>query len=650
MAASFVTIVLFFVYLWGLGFTGTYFVKKPENSFERQILNLAIGLGIFPILSILLNFLHIPLDWKVFLFLSLAFPLFILFKNYKNIKVPSFKLRKSDLALVLVLLIALASFYMYAKGAFAYPYLEDEDPWGHSVGAKYVAIEKNAYDPPLAVEDGKIDLVLSYIDPYPPAYDILMGILHQTADDLTWVLKFFNALIISLGLVFFYLFANRFMENRNKALFATFILAALPSYLSHFIWAHSLVVTLFFPAMYAFLMINEDKRWTFIAAILVASIWVTQNFSQPIKLSSMLLLFIIVASITNRKFMKYEFLALIGGIFLSLFWWGAMIKKYSLKGFVGYFSGDYATAGKTLVLSGSSGFDLKEFLISFVQTITKPGGTGSRAYTFSDFFFAKGQNAINNPVGIGIFISLLVLLGVLYIFWRYKSAIVVKKNSWLAVTLFWLIFTFWGVNGQTFPISVARGPFRVWMLMAIPLSLVATEGFYAIKYFFGRLKYVKFLVTFLIILGVILTSASQKYELNTAIWPTSGSYTSQQEPFQYGQWFESIPKNTNVFLYSPRDKLTIGFGAFSCLWCQSVVDFRNSVWGYNAEELHTFLRNEEYEFFIINPRMDFKYFSSQMGENGTEDDLKQKYDEIIESGLFTPVYQAENSFIVLRVN
>src|SRR3989338_7084548 len=72
-----ITIVLFFIYLWGLGFTATYLVKKPEHFWERQFLNLGIGLGIFPILAILLNFLHIPLDWKIFLLLSMAFPMYI---------------------------------------------------------------------------------------------------------------------------------------------------------------------------------------------------------------------------------------------------------------------------------------------------------------------------------------------------------------------------------------------------------------------------------------------------------------------------------------------------------------------------------------------------------------------------------------------
>ncbi len=582
----------------------------------------------------------------------MAYPIYDLYTKVKR-KQPiftfkSFKLTKKDVMLLLVLLISIASLFTYLSGAFGYPYLENEDPWGHSVGAKYVAVEKNAYDPELNTDE--IDVVLSYIDIYPPAYNVLMGILHQTAPDLPWTLKFFNSLIISLGFIFFYLFAKIFMHDSKKALFATFVLAVIPSYLSHFIWAHSLVVTLFFPTMYAFLKISEDKRWAYVAAIMVAGIWVSQNISQPIKLSTLILLYIIVASITSKKFKKIEFAALAGGIILSLLWWGVMIYKYSFSKFVAYYGGGTTLAGETLALGGSAGFNLVQFIVSFFQTITRPGGTGSRAYTFSDFFVAQGQNMINNPIGVGIVLSILTLFGVIYLIFRYKTSIVTEKNMWRAVALIWLIYTFWGVNGQTFPVSVARAPFRIWMLMAIPISLVAAEGFYALLTFFRREKVLKLALFVIVIGGLLLTSAQQKYELNTAIWPTSGSFMSAQEPFQYGQWFDSIPDNTPVFLYSPRDKLTIGYGAYSCEWCQEVQDIRASILEQDANDLYTFLKENEYEYFVVNPLMDLKYFNALFEINGTQTLLQQRYTEFLDSGLFTPVHQAEGSFVVLKVN
>src|SRR3989344_5135600 len=114
MEVSFVTILLFFIYLWGLGFTGTYKLKKPENFFERNLMYLGIGLGIFSILSILLNFLHIPLDWKIFLLLSISFTIYILIKKIikKQLVKPKFQITKTTLLFFAVLAIVLFSLFM----------------------------------------------------------------------------------------------------------------------------------------------------------------------------------------------------------------------------------------------------------------------------------------------------------------------------------------------------------------------------------------------------------------------------------------------------------------------------------------------------------------------------------------------------------
>ena len=155
-------------------------------------------------------------------------------------------------------------------------------------------------------------------------------------------------------------------------------------------------------------MIKKDKKWIFIAALIIASIWVTQLLSQPIKLTIMVIIYLIIGSITYRKFLKKEFIALMSGIILSFLWWGVMIKKYSLKGFLSQ------TGGASLVTSTKSSvpssINFIDKLISLIKTLTNPGGTASRAYTFNDFFIAKTQNMINNPIGIGWILSILALI------------------------------------------------------------------------------------------------------------------------------------------------------------------------------------------------------------------------------------------------
>ena len=194
-----VTILLFFVYCYGLGFTLSSFVKNSDNFLERNLMRVGIGLSLVPFLAIILNLIKLPADWRIVLFLSLIYPVYYLIRNYNKFNF-SFKLTKTDLSIFAMLVIFFASFYVYGTGAFNYPYLEDDDSWGHASGVKYIAVEKNAFD--------QSTQSIRYLNPYPPTYNILLGILHQTNDSVYWTLKFFNALIVSLSVVFFYFFVK----------------------------------------------------------------------------------------------------------------------------------------------------------------------------------------------------------------------------------------------------------------------------------------------------------------------------------------------------------------------------------------------------------------------------------------------------------
>ena len=241
-------------------------------------------------------------------------------------------------------------------------------------------------------------------------------------------------------------------------------------------------------------------------------------------------------------------------------------------------------------------------------------------------------------------------MGIFYSIFKYRSSIVEEKNTWLAITLFWVIFAFWAVNGMTFPVSVARGAFRSWPYLAIAGSLIAVEGIY---FFRGltKSKLIKAAIVIVLIIGIILTTGKAKYGLNTAMWPTSGTFSGDpKEPFEYGAWYNSLEPNTKVFLYSPRDKINIGFGAYSCPWCQDLVTIRSELLDNDAVQLHSFLKNNNYEFLVLNGRMDYAYLSSEFGENKTKELLPKRYDEIQNSNLFTPVYMKENLFIVFKVN
>ncbi|MBS3168826.1 hypothetical protein J4216_06875 [Candidatus Woesearchaeota archaeon] len=322
---EFVNLILFFIYTFGIGFTISSILKlKYKDYLEITFINIGLGLAGFLVVGVLLNLLHIPLDWKIFLLISLIGPLYWASKNYNKIFTWNFnfpkKIRMSNIFGLIVLALFLFTVLMYSKGAFSYPWLEDGDPWTHLMGVKYISEEKTVFEPVEGID------YFFYIDPYPPGFDMLLGVMNQTSGDIVWTLKFFNILIISLAIPFSYFFFGKLTKSSSKALIGTFILAVLPSFMSHFIWAHSLAITLVPLIFYAALSIEEDHKWSYAAALFLGSSTLVQP-TQPIKFIALFIIFSLVKSFSNKGIWKqYTKVLFIGGI-LGLLWWGPLILQ-----------------------------------------------------------------------------------------------------------------------------------------------------------------------------------------------------------------------------------------------------------------------------------------------------------------------------------
>jgi 5-formyltetrahydrofolate cyclo-ligase len=61
---------------------------------------------------------------------------------------------------------------VYAYGAFAYPYLEDDDSWSHAKTVEYIT-ETGKLTEPYTNKD-----VFGYLDPRPPVYDLVLSFFH----------------------------------------------------------------------------------------------------------------------------------------------------------------------------------------------------------------------------------------------------------------------------------------------------------------------------------------------------------------------------------------------------------------------------------------------------------------------------------------
>ncbi len=615
---SIITILLFFIYTLGLGYSLTSFLKSSENFLERNLMRIGIGLAMLPVLAFFLGILHIPVDWKIILLLSLITPIICLIKDYRNIKIQP-RITKSSAYVLIVLFLFFITLFMYAKGAFSYPYLEDDDSWGHALGVKYVATEKTLFNPASGT---------NYLDPYPPAYNAILGLLHQTSPSLSWTMKFFNALIISLSIIFFYFFVKEFVSDRQKALFATIILAVIPSYLTHFIWAHALIPGFFFLAFYALERIKYDQKWIIPSTIAITAIFLTQ-MTQSIKFGVFFLAYWGVKSIYDKKVWKKLITPFVISFLISLLWW--LTRWRSIVGnILSYTEGTGAgEASKKLTITGIW------HLIK--RTFPPNSGTATRTYDFDDFFIAKYQNLINNPTGLGIAISILLILGIVYVILRYKTFLE-KKNNWVIIILLWLTFTFLGINSLTFNLPIGLFAFRFWMLFAIPVSILAAEGILFLFYIGRLIKIPKAVILFVVIPGLIFTAGIQKYTVNTAQWPPGAFWTSFDEVNGFVWIKENMPKNTKVFSFVNEGVIN-GVDMYACRWCPEEREFKEDALEKSPETIHSFLKARDYEYLVIEGQ-----FAKKYGMNGTN----EKLNELANSGLFQPEFQ-NNGLILFKL-
>ena len=144
MPINFLNIILFIIYLYGISRLSTGFMAR--QSFGSVILRLGIGLGTIPAIGVLLNVLKIPIDWKILCLLCSGLLLIDLKKILPfspNIYKSIFTRQNRHKILIWGLILTACS--VYISGAFTYPYLEDDDPWSHAAGIKYISIEKFAF-------------------------------------------------------------------------------------------------------------------------------------------------------------------------------------------------------------------------------------------------------------------------------------------------------------------------------------------------------------------------------------------------------------------------------------------------------------------------------------------------------------------------
>jgi len=637
--ASIVSIIYFFVVTYGLGSSLLRFFEESDEPIEKHFMRIGLGLSLYIVLGTLMNLLTIPLNWWIFLALSLPLPLIDLKKWISNKQLQNkghqghehkakFKIKKATVYSIVALLIVLFCLFMYTKGAFSYTPLEDGDPWHHAVSSKYVSQEKTLFT--------NYPDTFRYLDAYPPGFAILMGTLYQLADEMVWTLKFFNALFIALGVMFFFLMSRRLTDDRT-ALIATFFIAMIPAYFSHFIWAHTLVVALFFPVFYCALMMKEKSKWQYAGAFALGGMILAQP-TQPIKALVMLACLALVHIIHDKKMIKRYAVLVIGGILISALWWGPMIVRFDdvLRDGLG----QKPTTNERWQSSTHFG----------------PLGSATRDYNIMDFISVSSQNLMTAPIGIGLLPMLLAALGLAGALW-YRKRLFKDRSPWLVIAL-WFIFTGLGLFGGT-KLPLALFTFRFWLIFPIPLALLAAKGTTMLSDKAKSVGVPKIVTIVLLILLVGWTAGAVKYDLNTSPWPTEPAMMKYNQQDGY-EFIRKMDKDVKIFDVCHRDKfgdtVLIGYDKYACPWCDDEQEFRKNAydisgWTTTPEKIESFMKKKDYPYLFVEGncvdtlwkhlKVDYELDNMEFAQESTNSLINN----ISQSGLFKSVHQTQGSVL-----
>lgn len=623
-----IIIYLFICILYGLGNALTPLM--PGGRLEKISIRIALGASSISILAIAMNTCKIPLDWRIFLILALIVPVHMFKKYLINLflhdtkSTPFIKKRgRPSKGSILALGIFFVSLIIYTHGAFSYPWLENDDSWTHAASSKYIAVEKN-----LNMPEG----IFQYLNPYPPGYNLLFALLNQMHPSMHVVLKSFNAFIAAFSLLLFYFFSLAFTRDKRKSILAMFFLACVPCYLSHFIWAHSLAIMLLFPGLYFVLKSFDHRRYLFPGSILWSGIFLTQP-TQSLKFCVLAGILILAYKMAAKKSLRNPCLIILIGGILSLAWWGPKIHSY--------FNG-------SMTLTLRNGGDVPGENVptdkTFKNKLFSPsGGTATRAYTLIDYFYLPSSNLINNPIGVGTLLMFLALMGLFLILHRlienkYEGEPVNK--SYALTLLGWLLFTFLGMNSQTFHLPIGLFAFRFWMLFAIPIALLAAETLTSIL---PKNRYPTTLQTFALIIslgGVILTSGAAKLRINTGLWPWGIYWNSPHEIKGYLWLRKHLPPDTKVFTFQ-HNLFVIGMDMRADYWRETYTQATKNAMALPMASLHKQLTHLNYKYIIISER-EIRHYGIEV--------IREKLTALQQDTRFQLVHLIPNRVWIFKIN
>ncbi len=580
---------------------------------EKSLNAFGYGLAAFTVISMALNLVGIPLHWMVFLGISLLALYYVFKREGISLELPDLSI-KNNWHLYLVILFFALNFYVYFYGATRYPYLEDTDPWNHALGTLFVR-ERMSFS---TYFDREV-FVRLYIEPYPPAYNVLMGVLAQFHDSISFVLKFYNAFFVAVTLIIAYYFFAKITNSKDIALIAVFCLLVMPAFMSHFIWAQTIAMIFFILSLYSVWRVSEEKNFILPTGIVIAALGVSQPSTAIVFIPFVLLLLCSIVIEKGFKTVRYPLMAgMLGLLIVMVLYWLPTFVKFGVE--------------RTLEGVG---------LTSGLLTDKTEDTSGGVVYTLDDFIFAREVGKIDQQIGIGILMTAFALLGLSCAIASMKEG---RRDAWLVFALAALVFSIIGVQGNALPVKLF--PHRFWVFLAIPVAMLASYGIYYLIVVLRRTRIFrkKLMTIFLIgsiVLGMIVTSGIQKYRVQTAYWPTHG-FASNEEIAGYSELPNLLPRNTKVFTLCNTDGVIAGMDMMTdFVRDREYFLFKQSAYTKNPEEVRKFLKSRMYDYLIFDSSCIVAYKNSS--------NANMKLQQYLNSEGYSLVFSNEG-FFLFRIN
>ena len=612
-------LAVFFFIAAGLG--GILRSVKFGDIFEELIVRVLFGVAIFPVIAIPVASFS-ALTPLVMCAIAVVCLVLSDFSRWKIIAI----LKEKNIFIVLFM--ALVLFGVYYAGFDSHNWLEDGDPNGHAEAASYIS-HYHTYNKP-------VDLFITrYIEPYPVGYQLWMGLLSQLNGNVNNVLKVFNALFIVLTLPAFYYFVKKLFNNPSHALFATFVLFALPAFSTRFIFSQSLAMLQMIVAFYFLAGVVRGEKLNFIWAGLALGALCLTHQTTGVVMGVLVAIWFVVDSVYNKKINREFIFALVVALLVASPWWISQFTRY------GWENIKYQL---NLGRLGETSFGLTDPQLKF--------------YTIGDLVSVPVDNIMDNMTGFGIFVFAcsVIWVGAFIIYGAFiKKLKELEEGDYLMLA--WLIFTVLALFSNWLPVSFI--PSRMWVYVSIPAAIITgiiLSWFYTAKYEVTKALF------YVLVVGILLTSLYPKAEFNSREWPSARLRNADE--YTMAGFLYNLPVGTKVMdacyyervwglnLWDdPLDKDSISirniavnktYGWDSEGWLKLSSRWDSYILIKEPVELYNLIKKKNYEYVIMGSEcMQISKMSS--------DDLKRRVSEMSSSGSFKVAYNAGNEY-VLKLN